>query len=189
MKSNNNILSYVVLVLLCVFGVYSYFTKATAAIVYVDINELIEGYKRTPIEQANFETKAAQLSANRDSLIKDWQGELKQYEKERAKMTQRELALKQELLSNKQQQINQYQQAIEQQISDAQQQMNQKIVSDINRYIQEYGKKQQYPIIFGASGAGNIMYAKESTNLTSQVLQGLNQEFEKRQPQKKDTAE
>jgi len=189
MKSNNNILSYVVIALLCVFGVYSYYTKANATIVYVDINELIEGYKRTPIEQANFEVKAAQLSANRDSLVKDWQGELKQYEKERAKMTQRELALKQELLSNKQQQINQYQQAVEQQISDAQQQMNQKVISDINRYIQEYGKEHQYPIIFGASGAGNIMYAKESTNLTPIVLEGLNQKFEKSQPQKKAAVE
>ena len=83
---------------------------------YVDVNKLLDGYKRTKIVRAQFEEKAKTLNANVDSLLVDWQNELKIYEKERSKMSKKELELKQELLGNKQQQINNYQQAIQKQI-------------------------------------------------------------------------
>ena len=80
--------------------------------VYVDVNKLLDGYKRTKVVRADFEQKAKTLNANVDSLMTDWQNELKIYEKERSSMSKKELELKQELLGNKQQQISNYQQAI-----------------------------------------------------------------------------
>ncbi len=68
--------------------------------------------------RAEFEAKAKTLKSNVDSLVVGWQKELKIYEKERSKMTKKELALKQELLGNKQQQINNYQQAIQHQVEE-----------------------------------------------------------------------
>ena len=121
--------------------------------------------------------QTAHLSANRDSLVNDWKNEIKQYEKERSKMSKRELALQQELLTNKQQQINQYHQVIEQQIQTENEKTRQLIMKDINSYIQKFGEKQPYPIILGALGNGNIMYAKEGTDLTQQILEGLNQQY------------
>ncbi len=111
-------------------------------------------------------------------MVVGWQNELKQYEKERSKYSKKELKLKQELLGNKQQQINNYQQAIQQQIKEEDQKSTQTVINDINDYIKEYGKKEGYRIIFGASGSGNIMYAEESSDLTEKVLEGLNAEFE-----------
>ncbi|WP_417859359.1 OmpH family outer membrane protein [Xanthomarina gelatinilytica] len=146
--------------------------------VYVDVNKLIDGYKRTKVVRADFEKKAKTLNANVDSLMGDWQNELKIYEKERSKMSTKELELKQELLGNKQQQINNYQQAIQKQIQEEDKKATQTIVNDINDYVKEYGKKHKYTIILGASGSGNIMYANEDADLTKVVLEGLNTEFE-----------
>ncbi|MEM9678738.1 MAG: OmpH family outer membrane protein [Bacteroidota bacterium] len=146
-------------------------------LVYVDVNRLLEGYNRTEIVRADFEEKAKTLNANVDSLMVDWQNELKQYEKERASMSKKELELKQQLLSNKQQQINSYQQAIQKQIQDEDQKATQTVINDINDYVKEYGEKNGYRIIFGASGGGNIMYAADMTDLTDEVLEGLNAEF------------
>src|SRR5690606_32681958 len=84
--------------------------------VYVDVNKLIDGYKRTKIVRTEFEVKAKTLNANVDSLMTGWQNELKNYEKERSSMSNKELELKQQLLGNKQQQIGNYQQAIQKQI-------------------------------------------------------------------------
>ena len=44
--------------------------------------------------------------------------------------------------------------------------------------MKDYGKQQGHQIIFGASGSGNIMYANEASDLTQDVLEGLNAEFE-----------
>lgn len=155
-----------------------FYLQSKSELVYVDVNRLMDGYKRTKVERAKFEEKAKGLQANVDSLIGGWQNELKVYEKERSSMSSKEIELKQELLSNKQQQIGSYQQAIQKQIQDEDQKASQTIINDINDYVKEYGKIHNHKIIFGASGSGTIMYADESTDLTIVILEGLNKEYQ-----------
>lgn len=154
-----------------------FFTQSSPELVYVDINQLVEGYERTKTEREAFNKKANTLKANVDSLLTDWQNELKTYEKERSSMTKKELELKQQLLKNKQQQINNYQQAIQKQIQEEDQKVTQTVINDINDYVKEYGKKEGYRIIFGAKGGGNIMYAEEVSDLTETILKGLNTQY------------
>lgn len=146
--------------------------------VYVDVNKLLEGYKRTKIVKAEFDEKAKTMKANVDSLVSNWQEELKGYEKERINMSKKELELKQELLANQQQQINNYQQAVQKQLVEEDKKITQTVINDINDFVKEYGKKQGYKVIFGATGNGTIMYGEESSDLTDQVLEQLNKEFE-----------
>ena len=154
-----------------------YFSRSSSELVYVDVNKLIEGYSRTKVAKAEFDKKATLMKGNIDSLMNGWQKELQSYEKERASMSAKELKLKQELLQNKQQQINGYQEAIQKQIQEEDKKVTQTVINDINDYVKEYGKKHGYKIIFGASGGGNIMYAQESTDLTQEVLKGLNDSY------------
>jgi|TARA_R110002020_G_scaffold103640_3_gene242840 outer membrane protein len=159
-------------------SIFTFFSvQSSSELVYVDINKLIDGYKRTAVEKTKFEQKATQMQANVDSLIQGWQNDIKTYEKERISMTKKERELKQELLSNKQQQIGSYQQAIQKQIQEEDQKATQTVMNDINSYIQEFGKNNNYKIIFGASGSGNIMYADPASDLTEKVLEGLNADF------------
>lgn len=44
----------------------------------------------------------------------------------------------------------------------------------LNQYIADYGKENGYDYIFGANGTGELMYAKESRNITKEVLQYAN---------------
>jgi len=155
-----------------------FYTQSSSDLVYVDVNEMLEGYKRTKIVRGEFEKKAATMKANVDSLMTGWQDELKAYEKERSKLSKKELDLKQELLSNKQQQIGNYQQAIQKQLAEEDKKATQTVVNDINDFVKEYGKKKGYKIIFGAVGNGNVMYADEATNLTPKLIELLNAEFE-----------
>ncbi len=152
-------------------------SQSNSELVYVDVNKLLEGYDRTKVERESFNKKTSIMKANVDSLLTDWQSELKTYEKERTSMTKKELALKQELLQNKQQQINNYQQAIQKQIQEEDQKMTQTVINDINDYVKDYGKKHGHRIIFGAQGSGNIMYAQEGTDLTHKILEGLNKQY------------
>lgn len=163
---------------LCLAAFSLYTSLKSSELVYVDVNKLLEGYKRTKVVRAVFEAKAKTLNANVDSLITGWQKELKDYEKNRSKYSKRELKLKQELLGNKQQQINNYQQAIQKQVQEEDQKATQTVINDINDFVKEYGKKKGYKIIFGASGSGNIMYAEEEADLTEKVLEGLNAAFD-----------
>ncbi|MFY0482512.1 OmpH family outer membrane protein [Flavobacterium sp. PLA-1-15] len=163
-----------------VSGVALYFAHSGSELVYVDVNKLIEGYSRTKVAKADFEKKATLLKGNIDSLLGNWQKELQAYEKERGSLSANELKLKQELLSHKQEQINGYQEAIQKQIQEEDKKITQTVINDINDYVKEYGKDNGYKIIFGASGGGNIMYADESSDLTTAILKGLNAEYDKK---------
>ena len=55
--------------------------------------------------------------------------------------------------------------------------MSQTVINDINDYVKEYGKEHGYPIIFGAGGNGNIMYAEDNADLTAEILIGLNKHY------------
>lgn len=152
--------------------------KSSEELVYVDVNKLMDGYKRTEVVRKDLQQKTKIFKANVDSLVSRWQKELKAYEKERSSLSKKEKELKQELLANKQQQINSYQQAVQKQVQEADQKATQTVINDINDYVKEYGKKYNHQIIFGAGGNGNIMYAVEGADLTAKVLEGLNTEFE-----------
>ena len=157
-----------------------YIVQSNAKLVYVDVNRLIEGYKRTKVIKAEYDTKVNKTKLQIDSLMTGWQQELQSYEKERAGMSPKDLLLKKEILSNKQQQINNYQESAEQHILNQDKKNTQTIINDINDYIKEFGSKHGYRIIFGASGTGNIMYANESSDLTEEVLSGLNESYDKK---------
>lgn len=154
-----------------------FISQSNTELVYVDVNQLLESYDRTQVDREAFNKKTAVMKANVDSLMIDWQNELKTYEKERSSMTKKELALKQELLQTKQQQINNYQQAVQKQIQEEDQKMTQTVINDINDYVKNYGKNHGHRIIFGAQGSGNIMYAEKGADLTEKVLKGLNKQY------------
>jgi outer membrane protein len=165
----------VVAIAIAAFSIFN--SPKSDSLVYVDVNKLMDGYDRTKVERDKFLETEKTLRANVDSLMVDWENEIKQYEKQRTSMSKKELQLKQELLSNKQQQISNYQQAIQKQVQEEDTKATQTVINDINDFIKEYGKEHDYKIIFGASGAGSIMYANEATDLTDEVLVGLNNEY------------
>lgn len=171
-------LSFPLAIIALVISFISFFYfKISNQQVYVDVNKLLDGYERTAIVRADFEKKAASMNANVDSLLGNWQKELKAYEKERASMSKKELALKQELLGNKQQQLNAYQQAVQKQIQEEDKKVTQTIVNDINDFVKEYGAESGYRIILGATGSGTIMYADDEADLTEEILEKLNKSF------------
>lgn len=52
------------------------------------------------------------------------------------------------------------------------------IWKQINGYLKEYGKKNQFRFIYGATGSGNLMYADEIENISEEVIQYINQKYE-----------
>ncbi len=57
------------------------------------------------------------------------------------------------------------------------QQYSEQIWKQINQYMDDYGKEKGYDVIFGATGQGNIMYAKEKDDITKDVSEYINQKY------------
>src|SRR5690606_31481631 len=51
------------------------------------------------------------------------------------------------------------------------------IYSQINQYIEDYGKDHNYLYILGANGSGSILYAKERHDLTQELINYINEKY------------
>lgn len=170
----SNALSVIAILLaLIVLGVQ--FFKADK-VVYVNTGIVLEKYQGMIDAKNKFEGLSKQWKDNLDTLTKEFQNDLKKYEKEQASMSAKEKQLSQELLRNKQQQLGQYQEAIQQKARDEEGKLSEGELKKINSYLEKYGKERHYNIIFGTSG-GNILYADKGIEITDVIVDGLNKEY------------
>lgn len=56
-------------------------------------------------------------------------------------------------------------------------QFNEQIMTQLNQYLQDFGKENGYDFIYGTSN-GNLMYANEDLNVTQEALKFINRQFE-----------
>lgn len=57
-------------------------------------------------------------------------------------------------------------------------QYDQQIITQLNQYVKQYGQENGYSYIFGNDGNGTLMYAPEAENITGEVVQYLNNQYE-----------
>ena len=158
------------------FGL-AYITYQRSSIVYVDSNQLISNYKGMQDARKAYQQKAITWKANIDTLTKEVQQQIMQYEKESVKMTTKERQLSEELIRTKQKQLMDYQQAMNTQAQQQDSKMTSEVIGRINAYIKMYGKQKGYTIVMAATDYGNIAYAEEGLDITAEVLEGLNKEY------------
>ncbi len=173
---NSSILLVINLLLVLALAFYTFFYKAEK-VAYVDSNVLLSQYQGMIDARADYSKLSSEWQARIDTLAMDVQNELKRHEKELSKMSKKEKELSEQLLRNKQQQLVNYQRAIQDKAAEEDSKMTQGVISEVNAYLEEFGKKQSYKIIFAATNAGNILYADDAINITEEVVEGLNKRY------------
>lgn len=133
------------------------------AINFVNPNALLQGYHGATAQHEMFQIKARDWQQRIDSLNTELQALNK------APATIREA---------KQQQLLHYREAIQQQAQQENQRLTKAVLAEINAYIKQYGKAKGYTFILGATENGNIVYAADGTDITSDVLKGLNEQYD-----------
>jgi outer membrane protein len=147
-------------------------------VVYVDSARLLSEYKGMQHARAAYQKKAGAWKANIDTLAGDVQRQIFKYEKESPRMTARERELSQELIRTKQKQFAEYQQATSSQAQQEDAKMTREVVTQVNAYLKKYGESHGYTVILAATEYGNLAYADEGLDITKEVLEGLNKQYE-----------
>ncbi|HEX5167646.1 MAG TPA: OmpH family outer membrane protein [Cyclobacteriaceae bacterium] len=148
-------------------------------IVYVDSKKLVNGFKGMQDARREFETKAGAWKANLDTLKAEVESKIKEYDDSKSRLSDKERALMEELIHSKQEQFINYQQVVSEKISLEDKELTSKVLAKVNDYMKSYGEQKGYQIIMAATQYGNIVYAEEHTDITQEVLDGLNLEYTK----------
>lgn len=56
-------------------------------------------------------------------------------------------------------------------------QYNDKVWSQLNQFVEDYGRQNHYDYLFGTTGQGNLMYASEGENVTKEVVEFINRKY------------
>ena len=176
MKKPHPLLVLNLLITLAAFT-YLFFARNSEKMAYVDSNTLLSKYQGMIEARGQYQKLAQEWQSRIDTLALEIQEELKRHEKELSKMTRKEKDLSEKLIKNKQQQLINYQQSIQEKAASEDAKMTQNVVNEVNTYLEEYGKKHTYQIIFAATNVGNILYAHEAIDITEEVLEGLNRRY------------
>lgn len=136
-------------------------------IYYVNPSKLLQGYHGAIDQHKVFQIKANVWQQRVDSLSTELQA-----------LNQAPAVSR----ITKEGQLLRYREAIQQQAQQEDQRLTKAMLEEINAYLKQYGKGHNYTFILGATENGNIVYAAEGTDITEEVLTGLNAQYDRQHP-------
>ena len=146
---------------------------------YVDTSRLLQEYKEMEDVEAEFTTKSDSVRQQLDAAAREFQQKVQEYQSNMNTMSQTERQEKEQELMRMQQMLQQQQQSQGGQLRAQSDAAVDSIVNKVKDYVQQYGEENGYTYIFGSSDSANsIMFAKDEKDLTEEILEKLNADYE-----------
>lgn len=146
-------------------------------IAYINPVKLSQEYEGVQVKLRQFEATTGPWRAQVDTLAAELQRAGAKYQQESMQLTPAQRTAREQELGQRQQQLAQYRDAVMQKATAERQRLDKEVMDDINPYLKEYGAREGYTLILGATEAGNIVYADEAADITDEVLKGLNARY------------
>ena len=146
------------------FGVYVSKQAEKKEIVYVDNIKLFNEFNMSKDLSKEHNAKITSQTKKVDSIYRQFQAELKAKDEEAYKITQQHL-------QREDQELGKLKNYLANEVS-------QHVWGRINTHLQEFGKENNYRIVIGANGSGNLMYGEEGVDVTTAALLYINGKYE-----------
>jgi outer membrane protein len=141
--------------------------------------KVIQNYKGMDELKGEMEVSNKKYKETLDTIRISFEKQLREYEKNRSKLSEKEKALTEQLLQHKQQQYTHYKEAIEKKTKEQQMEITQKLLAKLDTYMKRYAKENGYDFILGANSTANIIFAKETYDVTDDIIKAANAHYSK----------
>ena len=205
MKNTSLILSVIALILATVFGIISLTGKgqqdapaaegtqseATAcqgAIVYIDLDRILNEYDMANDLRSVVETKVQNIQAEINRKGSKLEKDVKAFQEkiDKGLMTRSVAENQGQKLQQQEAEFNNYAAQKQQEIQEEQMVMMNQLGDAIQTYLVKYNEEKQYAMILTNSGGAPVITADPALNITDDVLAGLNEEYIKSKNSKKE---
>lgn len=149
---------------------------SNADIVYVNSDSLLDQYDFYKSEKSQFETAQTRIKGELKSQSEKLQQEIEAYQQQGASMTDAQRAKKEEELTMKQQQLMQRKEELVAKLDEDQSKSSEQLYAKLNEYLRKHNNK--YHFVLGFQKGGGILFANDSLNITKEVIEGLNREYQ-----------
>lgn len=151
---------------------YLFYTNNKSKVAYIKNVEL---YNEFALKK-ELETKLTVVKNQRKSILDSLMLQLKmastqlEYSKEKDSKEMKLFQIQKQEYLYKEKQFDEDDQRLAEQYS-------QQIWKQINQYVSDYGKENNYSFIYGASGNGAIMYAQDKYDVTKELAEYINEKY------------
>ena len=144
---------------------------------YINTAEIIEKYEKFKDEDDKFKVKSEELGRPLEAKVRAFQAEAQNFQQSAQSKGPQWAQQKGAELSQREQQLGIEQNALIQQLQQEGAVLKDTLISEVKKFIKDYGKKKGYDYIYGTGDAATILYAKDNYNITKEVLKELNETY------------
>lgn len=136
---------------------------------YVDMQKIFNEYKKTKEAESDLESKGKVKTEEREKMVED----IRRLKDEIELLSDKNKEKKQNEIDGKIQQLQEFDRKARGELLQEREDVLREITKDIDRVIQNYGKKHDYDIIFNRDKRV-LLYDKGDADITESVLRELN---------------
>ena len=144
---------------------------------YVDTSKLLEESVQAKDIEAKYKDKSKVMGSQLDAEITRFKSEAADFKKNAAANGQAWAQQKGAELQQKEQQLTYAQQAMLQQLQQESGVEMDSLVKTYKNIIKDFGKEKGYDYIYGTGEAASILYAKDSYDITKEVIKLINDKY------------
>ncbi len=154
--------------------------EAVNNIAYVDNDHLLDNYILAIKMGAEFEAEQRRLENDLDRRQRNFQVEVDRFQRdiERGHVTMEEAQVLEQELLMQQQDLFQLGETYRERLARREFEMNSELLDNIGDFLERYNKGKGYDFILGYARGGGILYANKRHDITAEVLQLLNEEYD-----------
>ena len=148
-----------------------------AHIVYVNTDSLMDQYEYVKDMRKELEKERNQAESEFQTKYTKLENEANNLREIIEKLSQEEAAKQQQDIFMKEQKLNEFREQMQEKLMKNEQDKNEQMLKSISEYLKKNYNKTGYKYILGYQHGGGILYAKDSLNITSEVIEGLNAQY------------
>ncbi|HTF82132.1 MAG TPA: OmpH family outer membrane protein [Cytophagales bacterium] len=152
-------------------------TSGTLPLAYINTDSLSEKYLYFKEYRKQMEAEGRALESSHENRVENWRKKAMDFEKNGPMMSQEQAEQKRYDLEVERENILKDHDAKTKVLMDKTEQQNKKILDVIHSYIKEYNKDGKYKYIFSYVKNGPLLYADEATDITADIVKGLNDKY------------
>lgn len=144
---------------------------------YIDTAELIEKYEKFKDEDDKFKVKSEELGRPLEAKVRAFQADAQNFQRNAQAKGPQWAQQMGAALQQREQELGVEQNALIQQLQQEGAVLKDTLISEVKKFIKDYGKKKGYDYIYGTGDAATILYAKDGYDITKDVLKELNDKY------------
>lgn len=176
MKAKNLILNAFVMALVCSTAMFVYHKAIKSQTAYVDIKKVFNNFEMKKELEAKYKVTQQKRDKILDSLEVNLRVISKHLNDQKASAKKLEESLIVQFEAKRREYLN-VKKRFQEDNAALSRQYDSQILEQINQYITEYGKKNNYDFIYGADGSGTLMYSNDKYNLSEEICVFINNKY------------